>query len=150
MASAGRDRRADPRQPVAVVGFRLQADRVAGRSPQHKSVAGYILQRKVISCFQRAAAQPGPVCLSDARSRGNKPDVALPTGSEPIPVQDEIAVPTGAVKYIENKDPVAPWGGVRVQAASCKTAAARAVLPINNLAFSAPTPKNCHFMIPGI
>ena len=52
--------------------------------------------------------------------------------------------------YIENKDPVAPWGGVRVQAASCKTAAARAVLPINNLAFSAPTQKNCHFMIPGI
>ena len=51
---------------------------------------------------------------------------------------------------IENKDPVAPWGGVRVQAASCKTAAARAVLPINNLAFSAPTQKNCHFMIPGI
>ena len=54
------------------------------------------------------------------------------------------------VDNIENKDPVAPWGGVRVQAASCKTAAARAVLPINNLAFSAPTQKNCHFMIPGI
>ena len=53
---------------------------------------------------------------------------------------------------IENKDPVAPWGGVRVrvQAASCKTAAARAVLPIYNLAFSAPTQKNCHFMIPRI
>ena len=64
--------------------------------------------------------------------------------------RNKVSFEVEVLQYIENKDPVAPWGGVRVQAASCKTAAARAVLPINNLAFSAPTQKICHFMIPGI